>query len=317
MEKFFKEVTEKLGLKEYSHSFLCFNKSNNLKWFIKRVELPEEHIKDITRNFNESLGKPLQLIDYEQYSTDNVYRFNGENLIQHAEMKSNILGKANETNELMKEEKKFTIETAEKLPVTGKIEFVIHFFNENGQDILLFTKHQGSSLMKKTIYSFSDNEFKEIDKENLYLFNTNVTCACINDHYYIFDVDKFTGLFKYWDKLKEMRDDVIQDIQALKIVSNFEEYNEIYQKFYNLKSIIKIKEANIDLKEYISDNKDRFEQICTENNLSLTFDKRKESFNITANEGVTVLNRILSGRSGHHLSGHFITFPSFIGYEKK
>jgi len=170
--------------------------------------------------------------------------------------------------------------------------------------------------LKTVQQPLSNDDFREIDTEKIYIFSDEVGCALFDGTYYIFNVNHFHEIFKYWDRLYQIRDDVLSTIEQKSIVSNFEEYKDHFLRFYNLKSLIKIKEYKEDMETFIQRNKDQLFRICNEHLIDLEFDPKKCKFKILGKEGVTILNRILSNRSGYNLKEEFVTFPTFKNHSR-
>ena len=313
--RFFSDVIMVDGKSDlvYQHSYACRYTANNSKWSIYQVGIPEKIQKIITETFELNPEKLLEKYDPEQESSDFVYEFDSNDLVQHTAIVDIFIeGKTSIDPAL----ETFSIKGAEKLPQSDKIDFFIHEFLLNDEALLLFSKQINSKVTKKTFFELSDDDFREIDTERIYVFSDDVTCALFKGKYYIFNVTNFHGIFKYWDRLFQIRDEVISKIEQKAIISNFKDYKDQYLKFYNLKALIKIKEYQQDMEVFIRENKDQITKICNEHRLNLEFDSAYCKFKLLEKEGVTVLNRILSNRSGFNLNDEFITFPSFKSHQR-
>jgi len=292
-------------IQSYSCSFACRISSNNKKWFISETTMPHDYLEELALIYKGESEKQIESYDPEQESSDYVYEFNSENLIQQDAFSNVFLGLTNQTLE------NFTIETEEEFPISSKIDFFIHEFSFVDEKIFIFSKQTSSNVTKKKLYSFGGEEFIKLEKKDIYILNEDISCIYSDKKYYISNMKNFHGIFKYWKKLEEIRRGVLDNLSNKGIISNFREYREIYEKFYNLKTVIKIKEYEADMDTFIKVNKAKLSDICNTNDLNLNFDQNTCQFTINSADGVTILNRILSNRSGYNLMDDFVTFPSF------
>ncbi|MFW2109610.1 DUF4868 domain-containing protein [Bacillus spizizenii] len=297
----------------YLNSYSIRNSSSNKKWFVYRMTLPHEYIEKITELFKQKLNLTIEEFDVEQESQDFVYSFSGNNLIQHDKFKEYFIGtsEVNNTHSDKENFNEFEINSEENLPVSNKIDFIIHEFKSGDQQLFIFTKHKNKGITKSKLFNFNGDDFKVMDNSKIYVFDENISCAFINDEYYIFESKNFQSIFKYWEELYKIRDTVIEDLRKNSYITNFTEYEEDYKKFYNMSTLIKIKEFQNDIPTFLNENKRKLKEICDNNALNLTFNPKTCQFTIEKKEGVTVLNRILSNRSGHNLYQQFVTYPSF------
>ncbi|MGE7860395.1 Kiwa anti-phage protein KwaB-like domain-containing protein [Bacillus mobilis] len=302
---------------QYDTSFACRYNTKKNKWSIYGINLPKLVLEELKENTIKGLEKKLDEYDPEQESKDNVYKFDSNLLVQQQMILQKFLNK--NTSQVTGEAMSFDIVNAEKIPNSSSIDFMIHKFSGEVQgkteDILVFSKHKKLKILNKVYKIFSNEDFHKVEKENLYIFNTQVTCIYYTGFYYIYNVGEFHEIFKYWEKLKEKRNEVLNFIEQEGLVSNLDDYKKTFEQHYNMKSMVKIDPAFA--KEFVQNNKESICQICEENELDLEFNKENQQFTLKSDEGVTTLNRILSKRSGHNLVKEFVTFPTFKKHQKK
>src|SRR5699024_4515346 len=138
------------------------------------------------------------------------------------------------------------------------------------QEILIFTKHNKSEILKKIFWLNNQEDFKAMDKDKLYVFRDKITCV-YHGNYFIFDQNEFHELFKYWEHMEMIRDKVINHLEDNRIVKNISDYKDTYKKHYNMKSIIKIDTENV--QDFIKENKNTIHEICSSLDISVDFDK--------------------------------------------
>lgn len=301
---------------EYVNSYTCkYSKKKNIL-YIFQVTIPTKVQEDLSEKLQKQItDKKLEHYDPEQESQDTVYEFKGKQLPQHFAITNTFYNsELKEDNNALTE---FEIKNSEDLPPSDKIDFYIHEYLFEGKKVLIFSKQVNSKITKKTFFELNGSEFKEIDNKKLYLFSNDITCLLYEENYYIFNIKNFHGIFKYWEELIKIRDEIIIDLEKENIISNFSDYKEEYSKFYNITTLLKLQHYKGGMQKYIKDHTQQLSDICTNNNnVGLKFDSKKQQFEILDKAGVTVLNRILSDRSGHNLNSEFITFPSFKKHNK-
>lgn len=301
---------------KYQVSYACRYNTKKTKLFVHTLTLPKYIITALTTSFLDGFkDKPVENYDPEQTDKDNIYKFNGEQLLQQSALLNFLSLKTVKTDN----DEGFEVENADQLPQSDKINFIISKFlyNDNGVQkvILFFSKHKTNSILEKIYKWFTNEEFKKLEKKELYVFNDYISCFYFDDDYYIYNVDEFHQIFKYWEKLKEVRNKIINSLEQENIISNMEEYKKEFEQHYNLKSMVKIDPTSA--KSFVKTNSRKIKKICETNELNLTFNEKKQQFTIVDKDGVTILNRILSERSGHNLQDDFVTFPSFKKHPKR
>ncbi|WP_024718797.1 Kiwa anti-phage protein KwaB-like domain-containing protein [Bacillus altitudinis] len=303
----------------YTCSYTCRVPASNKKWFVHRTNLPDEYINKLLTLFYEKLDLQVEDFDVEQESKDYVYKFESNDLFQHKTIAQyfinsdvvNTVDPVDDNGGIVKQAEKFKIDHEENLPTSEKIDFIIHEFQSEHQKVFLFTKHGKSNITKNKLFNFTGESFNVLNKSNLYVFNEDISFILLNDKYYIFSPFQFQSIFKYWKELTKIRDEVLNDLKEKSYITNIDDFEEDYKKFYHMKSIIKIREYQEDIPTMLKKNKQELKEICESNEVNLEFDSDKCQFTIKDPKGITILNRILSNRSGHNLHKDFVTYPSF------
>ncbi|KLV14237.1 Kiwa anti-phage protein KwaB-like domain-containing protein [Bacillus altitudinis] len=324
----------------YTCSYTCRVPASNKKWFVHRTNLPDEYINKLLTLFYEKLDLQVEDFDVEQESKDYVYEFESNDLFQHKTIAQyfinsdvddvvntvdvgdatagDVVNTVNAVDDykkknggIVKQAAKFKIDHEENLPTSEKIDFIIHEFQIEQQKVFLFTKHGKSNITKNKLFNFTGEGFNVLNKSNLYVFNEDISFILLNDKYYIFSPFQFQSIFKYWEELYKIRDEVLNDLKEKSYITNIDDFEEDYNKFYHMKSIIKIREYQEDIPTMLKENKQELKEICESNDVNLEFDSDKCQFTIKDPKGITILNRILSNRSGHNLHKDFVTYPSF------
>ncbi|MFC7062839.1 Kiwa anti-phage protein KwaB-like domain-containing protein [Halobacillus seohaensis] len=295
---------------EYKNSLTCKYNTKGDEISASTVSIPDEIVNYIVTNLKKKLDYAVDDYDPEYPNERTILKFDKTLLIQH-ETFMNFLYPDTEEGEHANPN--FGIVNAERLQKPDKIDFVVHIFKYGEEEILIFTKHSKPELLKKIYWLQSQEDFKKIDKDRLYVFKDKITCLYYGD-YYIYDKTEFHQLFKYWEKLEEVRDNVVNHLEREGIVSNLSEYRDKYKKHYNMQSIIKIDTDNV--KNFIKTNEGTLEDICDQLDLDIKFDKSNNQFEIEDEKGITILNRILSYRSGFNLTKDFVTFSTYQAHGK-
>ena len=138
----------------YQHSYACRYIANNSKWSIYQVSIPKKIQDFIVKSFTKNSNKPLEKYDPEQESSDFVYEFDSNDLVQHTAIVDTLI-RGVSGSESSSSSEEFCIKYAEQLPQSDKIDFFIHEYLLNNKSILLFSKQINSKVTKKPFFELS------------------------------------------------------------------------------------------------------------------------------------------------------------------
>jgi Domain of unknown function (DUF4868) len=300
---------------EFIQSYSMRYNTKKNKIFMHKLQLPLDIRTEIFDSFKLGLNKTINDYDIESQDPDFISNLSGNLLIHHDPIKNTFFNDSRNIN--TQEEPLISLENEKELPLSDKIDFLLlHVkIKKNNKSVLLFLKQKSDSILKKRFFRKKGNEFDILDNENLYIFDTSVSCILYEDTYYIYHIGQFNQIFKYWDALEKKSKEVQDFLEKEEIVSNLDKFKETFGKHYNLKSITKINPKEV--KPFLEKNKDDIKKACEERQLHLQFDDSILQFTVDDDKGVTILNRILSKRSGYSLEGFFITFPTYEKHANK
>jgi hypothetical protein len=116
-------------------------------------------------------------------------------------------------------------------------------FSIDGEKALTFRRFNSSYSLKNKIPVLCNDGHLSMLEENLFSFDDKVDCVYCNDKIYIFNKFNFETVFSYKDTYYTSAANVLENLDSLKLISNFESFKEeclkrstIVKKFAKMES---------------------------------------------------------------------------------
>ncbi|MFJ5766765.1 Kiwa anti-phage protein KwaB-like domain-containing protein [Lysinibacillus sp. NPDC093210] len=291
--------------------YLMSYSPNKEQLFMHSANLDSNFLKDLKSNVADKYELPLDTFETEKEIDDKVYifppkdkdglKFSKEILDVFKITTGTIIGSNN------------SITTATKIPTPTNLKFIIsHFKTNSGNNVLIFSRQDRIGVPnKKKAFKFNGNDdFNIVNIDDIYLFNPFPTCIFINEDIYVIDYKGFIEIFQYKQHLTTYVNDVIEMLEKSAIISNMSSYKTSFGKYRFFNALTKIdKDPNAVLK-FVKSNAADIQKITTEYEVHFNYDSTQNNFHILDEEGIKILVRLLSDRTGFNLANTFIMYPS-------
>ena len=317
MPLFSQKVPTNLNFNEHLiTSYLCKYNYSRKKILISSSTLHDEHLDDVSKQFEELHYLPIDTFETEKETNDKVYIFpENETLNFHKEICNYFYC----NDEAITTDSELSIETAEAFPTAKDLNFIIHHLKYQETNILLFSRQNRISLnKKKSIFRINEQyDFTLVDGKEFYLFNPYITCVFINEDVYVANFRDFIEIFNYKQYLKDHVEEVIKVLEGESIITNIEPFRDDIKHHRHFNSLTKVSKNPLEIKAYISKYKQKIQEISQKHDVRFSFNFVNENFEVEDEEGIKIIIRIISDRGGFDFDDAFITFPIKEKVEKK
>lgn len=298
--------------------YLISYSNNKEKLYTHSAALNNTFLDDLRIQVEKKYELPLDNFETEKEIDDKVYVFSEKDkaglkfykeILNMLKIKSTIPG-----------EPRNVIVQATKMPTPSKLKFIIsHFKTSSGDDILLFTKQDRIGIPnKKKAWKYNGkDDFKVVDLDNIYLFNSFPTCIFINEKIYVIDYKGFIEIFGYKQHLEKHVNEVIKMLDKSKIISNMSNFKDSFTKYRYFNALTKIAKDSTIVTDFIISNDDDIKKITSDYEVHFDYDPTNNNFKLHNEEGIKILVRLLSDRAGFNLAKDFITYPSSDSIKRK
>ncbi|MGK4115696.1 Kiwa anti-phage protein KwaB-like domain-containing protein [Lysinibacillus capsici] len=295
-------------LKDLKTHYLMSYSSDNKKLLTHSANLEKSFLDELKIQFESKYDLPIETFETEKEIDDKVYLFLEKDKAGLKFYKE-ILTLLNI--------KKFNIDNAisqaNKIPNPSKLKFIIsHFETKSNDHILIFTRQDRIGIPnKKKAFKFNGKEdFKEVTIDDIYLFNTFPTCIFINEEIYVIDYKGFIEIFQYKEHLKNHVNDVVDMLESSSIITNMNHFKDSFKKYRFFNALTKIDKDPKNVSQFVKSNANDIEKITREYEVNFKYDSKNNNFEIGNEEGIKILVRLLSDRTGFNLAKDFILYPT-------
>jgi len=291
--------------------YLMHYSSDKQRLYTHSANLDEDFIKQLKFNMESKYDLPLDTFETEKEIDDKVYFISNQDkiglkfyddILDLFNIKPSITTKSNSS-----------ISPGNKIPSPSKLKFIIsQFKTKSDENILIFTRQDRIGIPnKKKAFKFSGGEdFKVVEIDDIYLFNPFPTCIFINEDIYVIDYKGFIEIFQYKEHLKKHVSDVIEMLEKSTIISNIGSYKKNFNEYRYFNAITKIDNDSSNVVKFIKSNEAEIKKITNDYDVHFDYDSSQNNFQILKEDGIKILVRLLSDRTGFSLANNFIMYPT-------